>query len=245
MKDTHFAVPSQKLKRVALLYNSREKSGSHPHGSTLYSIRRWTHPESAPGIMSPGGGILSYHDAGMYSTARDYSRFCQMILDGGVATSGRRLLRASTVQELWHDSLAPYARRDGRVAGWSDSPEPEWAESILNQEAEGFWDRYSWSMLNTHLVFNQGPRKGLSRVGHTMWMGGGGGAFWVVDRKRKLVVVSMTQCFGGRVVGVADGADQDGSLLDCISRPMARDITPIAVAAYDEGAAAAKKARLR
>merc|ERR1711972_653629 len=107
--------------------------------------------------MSPGGGILSYHDAGMYGTAKDYVRFCQMILDGGVTPDGVRLLRASTVRKCWQDSLAPYADHSGRVAGWSDSPEPDWAESILNQKADGFWDNNGWSLLNTHLVFKKPP----------------------------------------------------------------------------------------
>eukprot|EP00931_Biecheleriopsis_adriatica_P074260 TRINITY_DN48360_c0_g1_i1.p1 TRINITY_DN48360_c0_g1~~TRINITY_DN48360_c0_g1_i1.p1 ORF type:complete len:459 (+),score=86.09 TRINITY_DN48360_c0_g1_i1:32-1408(+) len=242
MKDTHFVLPASKKKRLAPLYDAYEKKRGQP----LYGISKWTHPERAPGILSPGGGILSYHDAGMYGTAKDYARFCQMLVDGGVGPDGTRLLRASTVKQFWQDSLALYAGRDGFVAGWSDSPEPEWAESILNQKAADFWDKNSWSLLNTHLLFQQPPRSGgPSRRSHTMWMGGGGGAFWVVDSKRKIAAVSMVQCFGGRVVGEADRADEEGAALDCLSRPMGRDVTPIALAAYDEGKASRRLKRRR
>jgi len=260
MKDTYFVVPEKKRSRMAVMYETwprcaaaaQSGRGSSSSSSSAYCVKRWNHSkERAPGILSPGGGILSYHDAGMYGTAQDYARFCQMLLDGGrvPGADGQRILRDSTVKLLWRDALAPYAGRGGRIAGWHDSPEPEWAESVLNQRAAGFWDRNSWSLLNSHLVFNDPPRKGHTRAGRTMWMGGGAGAFWVVDTKRRLVAVSMAQCFGGRVVGVADAADKEESSasssavasLDCLSRPLGRDITATAIAAYDDCAHAAKQ----
>ena len=35
-------------------------------------------------------------------------------------------------------------------------------------------------------------------MGQTMWMGGGGGTYWVVDRIHQTVAVSFSQSFGGR-----------------------------------------------
>ena len=35
-------------------------------------------------------------------------------------------------------------------------------------------------------------------MGETMWMGGGGGTYWVVDRRHQTVAVSFSQSFGGR-----------------------------------------------
>eukprot|EP00927_Polykrikos_kofoidii_P073658 TRINITY_DN69676_c0_g1_i1.p1 TRINITY_DN69676_c0_g1~~TRINITY_DN69676_c0_g1_i1.p1 ORF type:complete len:455 (+),score=47.40 TRINITY_DN69676_c0_g1_i1:109-1473(+) len=212
MKDTHFVVPQKKQDRIAPLYDSWQlKSGK-------WKLAPWTHPESAPGIASSSGGILSYNDAGMYGTANDYARFVQMLLDGGVAPGGTRVLSVSTAKAIWLDSLAQYSGRDGRLAGWKDSPEPDWAV-----DPKGFWDRNSWSLLNTHLVFGEKPRRQPARRSTHMWMGGGGGAFWIADKKRKLAAISFTQCFGGRT----DPEDGHG--------PLARDITPTAIQAADEG----------
>ena len=42
------------------------------------------------------------------------------------------------------------------------------------------------------------PKAGVIREGQTMWMGGGGGTYWVVDRVHSTVAVSFSQSFGGR-----------------------------------------------
>eukprot|EP00929_Paragymnodinium_shiwhaense_P068048 TRINITY_DN34201_c0_g1_i1.p1 TRINITY_DN34201_c0_g1~~TRINITY_DN34201_c0_g1_i1.p1 ORF type:complete len:459 (+),score=103.59 TRINITY_DN34201_c0_g1_i1:66-1442(+) len=208
MKDSHFVVPSAKRHRVAPLYDAWQLKGG------AWRMGLWKHPEAAPGIMSSSGGILSYRDAGLYSTLQDYARFLQMLMDDGKALSGVRILKAATVKSLWVDGLAPYANSAGKVKGWHDSPEPEWAE-----QPEGFWGRTGWSLLNTHLVFDQKPRRSPPRRSSYMWMGGGGGAYWVADKKSNLVAVSFTQCFGGRT----DPEDGHG--------PLARDVTPSAFAA--------------
>lgn len=210
MKDTHFIVPARKRKRVAVLYDARRR-----RTGKMYELKPYANPDSAPGIMSAGGGITSYNDAGMFSTASDFARFCQMLLDGGVASTGRRVLRASTARSLWADGLAPYARRDGRVLGWND---------CMGRERRGYWDRVGWSLLGTHVIFDEQPRKtGPPRRAVAMFMGGGGGAYWVIDAPRRLVSISFTQCFGGR--SATDGSDGLG--------PRANDAAPFAAAAVD------------
>merc|ERR1712087_131700 len=122
MMDTHFVVPSSKLRRTASLYDCRrvptkkQKAGN----KTPYHSYPWHGPKMDVGVFSGGGGVLSYSDAGVYGTAEDYARFCQMLLNGGLAPSGRRVLRAATVRMLWQDCLAPFAEGDGRVPGWND-----------------------------------------------------------------------------------------------------------------------------
>jgi len=215
MADTHFIVPKSKRKRMAVLYDAgREVPAKKQRGARqAYLIKQYVHPDSAPGIMSAGGGVSSYRDAGMFSTLRDYVQFCQMLLNGGVGMNGRRILRAGTVRMLWADGLAPYARRGGRVPGWNDSGgNPR------------YWDRVGWSLLNTHVVFDEQPRKGgAQRRPKTMFMGGGGGTYWYIDPGRKLAALSFTQCFGGRVA--SDGSDGHG--------PRANDAAIYAVAAAD------------
>merc|ERR1712216_631171 len=95
MKDTYFeqCVPKQKRNRMAVLYTS-EQLGDQPRFSLTPA--KWE--TSAPGILSCGGGVLSYRDYGMVSSVRDYARFCQMLLNNGLVpgSKARRVLRAST-----------------------------------------------------------------------------------------------------------------------------------------------------
>ncbi|MBJ6725136.1 serine hydrolase domain-containing protein [Geomesophilobacter sediminis] len=85
-----------------------------------------TFSEEGPRIGEPQdsqcrqlGGVAGH--AGLFSTARDLSRFCRMILSGGVL-DGKRVLQERTVAQM----SVPYYSRRGQVArglGWDiDSP---------------------------------------------------------------------------------------------------------------------------
>lgn len=194
MLDTHFVVPPSKSGRLAGLYDCRRlpirlRRGN---GGKAYRAHPWTGPKMDPRVFSGGGGILSYADAGIYGTAEDYARFCQMLLSGGKARSGRQVLRPSTVDMLWKDCLAPcYAKGDGRVPGWSDFGGPDPKEKF-------YWDHHAWSLLNATLDLEGPPTKaGPPRRGRTLWMYGMG-AYWFVDAPRKIVAVSFAQCFSNR-----------------------------------------------
>jgi CubicO group peptidase (beta-lactamase class C family) len=196
MKDTHFVVPPAKRKRLAKQYECKKvPKGSRWRDGPSFKLHRWRGATSHPGLLSGGGGILGYAEAGIWSTAQDYARFCQMLLDGGLAPGGRRVLRAATMRMLWCDGLAPFMKKDGRVDGWSDfGGEEELKEDPL------YWDHHAWSLLNTTLDLEKGdrPRKlGPPRKGHAMCMYGQG-AYWFVDAQRKLVVVSFSQFWGGK-----------------------------------------------
>ncbi|MGH7393265.1 MAG: serine hydrolase domain-containing protein, partial [Candidatus Rokuibacteriota bacterium] len=60
------------------------------------------------------GGVAGH--AGMFSTARDLSRICRMLLDGGTL-GDRRILKAATVRLMW----TPSADTEMRVLGWDVS----------------------------------------------------------------------------------------------------------------------------
>jgi CubicO group peptidase (beta-lactamase class C family) len=79
MKDTGFVVPKEKAARVATLYHSIDGSPLAP--ATERITGRWLH--------SAGGGL--------YSTAPDYLRFCQMLLNHG-ELDGRRYLSRKSVE---------------------------------------------------------------------------------------------------------------------------------------------------
>lgn len=218
MRDTHFpqALPSRKRPRLAVLSKRTWPSAAKRRRGVGGEARPFVCQDSAPGIASSGGGILSYNDAGMLSTVRDQARFCQMLLDDGVGPGGRRVLKVSTVRGLWRDGLVPYARANGRVLGWNDCG---------GRQGYKYWDRVGWSALGAHVTFSARASPGARpRSGLAMFMGGGGGAYWVVDRKRKLVVVSFEQCFGGSRE-VYDGSDGYG--------PRANDAATFARAAAD------------
>lgn len=197
MKDTHFRIPSSKLGRKSNIYwckNVRSQKEAKKSGGKKrpYEAQLWSGEKMNPGVFSSGGGILSYSDAGLYGTAEDYARFCLMLVNEGVAPGGRRILRQKTARMLFQDCLTPFgSKKDGRVPGWNDYEGDD-------AKATYYWDRHAWSLLNATLDLEGPPKKsGSPRQGNTLWMYGMG-AYWLVDKKRKLVAVSMTQCFSCR-----------------------------------------------
>jgi CubicO group peptidase (beta-lactamase class C family) len=85
MKDTGFLVPESKLSRVATIYAWDQPTGA------LAAQPRDPLIGQMPGLPSGGGGL--------YSTAADYFRFAQMMLNGG-ELNGKRLLKASSVEMM-------------------------------------------------------------------------------------------------------------------------------------------------
>ena len=60
MSDTHFAVPPGKAGRAAKLYTAKKRRPATGRSRAApYELAPWTHPDSAPGILSGGGGITS------------------------------------------------------------------------------------------------------------------------------------------------------------------------------------------
>ncbi|CAE7198756.1 unnamed protein product [Symbiodinium microadriaticum] len=180
MRDTFFEVPAKKRKREAVLYDCQRGGGGK------YVPKVWSQPGKAVPIMSAGGGILSYNDPGMWSTVEDYAKFCQMLLTGK-SPRGAVILRPSTMKALWSDSLAVYGQKalgDAKAKG-------------------GMWDYTGWRAAKEHPLDLQADaiteaRSKRARVGQTMWMGGGGGTFWVVDKGNETCAISFSQSFGGR-----------------------------------------------
>lgn len=217
MRETFFeqVIPKSKQRQMTVMYESRRVGQSR-----RFRLKRYSSTNRAPGIMTCGGGILGYRDYGMVSSVRDYARFVQMILNGGVVPGGaRRLLREATVRSLWLDGLAPFQRKNGRLPGWNDAESPT--------EDPRYWDKLGWSLLNTHLVFDEKPRRSPPRRADSMWMGGGGGAFWTADAKRGLVTLSFAPVFGGR------SSEDDGL------GPLGNDCAPLVIAAVEAAAAEA------
>src|SRR5947207_5365263 len=92
MHDTAFSVPASKLDRFSTCYMPKKGGGLEIQDDAQNS----TYAEP-PRLESGGGGLVS--------TARDYLRFCRMMLNGGVL-DGVRLLSPKTV-EMFSLNLLP------------------------------------------------------------------------------------------------------------------------------------------
>jgi len=147
MVDTGFYVPEAKLDRLV-----DPPPGGRP---ALWDLTK------KPKLFSGGGGLAS--------TAVDYLRFCQMLLNGG-ELDGVRILALETVRQMTTNSLPP----DTRFAGFVGSP---WGSTW----GLGFAIRTS---LESSLV--------PGSVGTFTWGGVWGTRFWI-DPVQRLIAIQMIQ----------------------------------------------------
>jgi CubicO group peptidase (beta-lactamase class C family) len=128
MVDTGFSVPPEKLSRLI----------DPPAGASIRPDRDVTTPTT---LFSGGGGLVS--------TAADYLRFCQMLLNGG-ELDGVRVLSPATVRRMTTNALPPGIRfADGSTFGlgfgirsdaaWSTVP-----GSVGSFFWSGVWGTYFW-----------------------------------------------------------------------------------------------------
>jgi CubicO group peptidase (beta-lactamase class C family) len=150
MVDTGFHVPEDKLARLVAVPGAQPASLSD--GDVT---KRQT-------FFSGGGGIVS--------TAPDFLRFCQMLLNGG-ELDGARILKPETVRLMMTNSLPP----DIHIAGHEAGP------------AYGT----GWGLgfaIRTNPDFSLIP----GAVGSFNWQGSWG-TFFSVDQVQKLILVMMMQ----------------------------------------------------
>ena len=122
-----------------------------------------------PSVLSGGGGLLS--------TAGDYARFCQMMLNKG-SLDGTRILSRKTVALMTSDSLPPRTPRApvAYVLG---------ATGPTEEMGEGFGLGFA-----VRTAAGRNPLPGS--VGDFHWAGINGTYFWV-DPKEDMLAVFMTQ----------------------------------------------------
>ena len=101
MQDTYFFPPDAKVPRIATAYTYYDGKGLNRfpdtpivEGSMIYSA---DYPARGPKKLFAGG-------AGLNSTAMDYARFAQMILNGG-KLGNTRILSRKTIELMSHDQL--------------------------------------------------------------------------------------------------------------------------------------------
>ena len=160
MKDTSFVVPASKVARLAEPLKIDPTTGGPM--MVMLDVTRATGNDS--------GG------AGISTTADDYLRFCQMLLNGGTL-DGKRYLSRTTVALMTSDHLGP------KVA---TPVQP--GEVLMGVQGYTF---------GLGFMVRQGP--GIAGVhgseGDFAWGGLGGTFFWV-DPKEQLIGIMMAQTPG-------------------------------------------------
>ena len=162
MRDTGFYVPASKKDRLAKLYITTKEGKLEPAAVCA----NWQEcldkiPNAAlsylepPAFQSGGGGLVS--------TANDYLRFCQMLLNQG-QYNGKRLLSRKTIQLMSSDNL-------GKI--------PEVSPGV------GFGLGFAVSKA-------PGEAGTMGTPGEYNWGGAAGTKFWI-DPKEELIGVFMIQ----------------------------------------------------
>lgn len=164
MADTSFFIPRAKKDRLAALYvlgtdGKLMRVGDEPLtlGEVVISA---AYPYERDDEFFSGG-------AGLISTARDYTRFLQMLLNGG-EFDGVRLLQPETVQQMTSDQIG-----------------------TLRMNIDMYGDRFGYGF---GVLSEAGKRWDAASTGSYSWGGLFHTYFWV-DPKKDLIGVLMTQVF--------------------------------------------------
>ena len=163
MVDTGFFVPAGKLKRLAELYeygaDGRLQVARGPINHN-FAVR--------PALSSGGGGLVS--------TATDYQRFCQMLLNGG-KLDGVRLLSPRTVELMRTNILSPAMTGPSPGAGFG---------------------------LDVAVYTDAVAAGGYYGKGTFYWGGAAGTWFWI-DPTEDLIVIGMIQQIAGTGAAAVGG----------------------------------------
>ena len=163
MKDSGFYVPREKWNRFATLYD--EDSTGALHAATPSPSLGLGDYKSQPTMPSGGGGIVS--------TAQDYMRFAQMLLNGG-ELDGVRILAPATVQLMSSNHLPP-SLMTGEFSIGPETIRP------------GMGWGYDCAVFTDPATADEIVGKGTF-----FWLGAADTWFWI-DPTNDLVFVGMTQ----------------------------------------------------
>ena len=160
MVDTGFHVPDGDIDRLAPVYCASEGSGIEAMDTP--EVMRYQSPRN---LCSGGGGLVS--------TARDYLRFCQMLLNGGelggVTLLSRNTVRLMTVNQL-PEKLLPFALTQ-ELAAYS----------------QGCGFGLGFRIVDDPVMYGVPASPGMYS-----WPGAANTSFWV-DPQEDLIAIFMTQ----------------------------------------------------
>jgi len=150
MNDTQFYLPPSKVARLAVVYSATESGKLERAPDPGTGVGQGAYVKGPRKSFSGGAGILS--------TATDYPRFLQMMLNGGVL-DGKRILSHKTVELMTVDHL------------------------VNKQVEEGVGFGLGFSVLK-----DLGARGVPGSVGEFGWGGAYHSSYWVDPKKELVVV---------------------------------------------------------
>jgi CubicO group peptidase (beta-lactamase class C family) len=165
MKDTGFYVPKENWSRLATLYRANKDGELVPFTGPALGL-----DFSKPPTMPSGGG-------GLVSTAQDYLRFAQMLLNGG-ELDGVRILAPPTVKLMSSNHLYPNLMTGQFGIG-------------IQHIRPGFGYGYDMAVFTNPALADNPVGKGTF-----LWDGAAGTWFWI-DPEYDVVFVGMIQRLGG------------------------------------------------
>ena len=168
MVDTAFHTPPEKKARLSQLFRWTAEKGLHSVDNPLGGGDRDTPPRAANG----GGGLIS--------TAGDYARFAQMLLNGG-ELDGVRIVSAEALKEQLSNHLSEELLAGGYGVG-------------LQQMRPGYGHGHSGAVFHDPMAAGIPVGRGTYQ-----WDGAAGTWFWV-DPENDLLFVGMIQLFSEKMI---------------------------------------------
>jgi CubicO group peptidase (beta-lactamase class C family) len=148
MKDTTFYLTDKQMPRLARSY---QRTGKGELQATDIKFLGGKPPTSTDRFPAPNGGL--------FSTAPDYARFCQMILRGG-ELDGKRYLKPESVKLMTTIQTAAlktgFTDGNGWGLGWCVVREPQGITGMLSPGTFGHGGAYgtqAWIDPQTKLVY--------------------------------------------------------------------------------------------
>jgi CubicO group peptidase (beta-lactamase class C family)/glyoxylase-like metal-dependent hydrolase (beta-lactamase superfamily II) len=134
MKDTTFYLTEKQLPHLAKSYRRTDKGELEPTDIWFLNGKS---PTSLDRFPAPNGGL--------FSTASDYARFCQMVLRGG-ELDGKRYLKPQTVKLMTTiqtaDLKTGFTAGNGWGLGWCVVREPQGITAMLSPGTFGHGGAY-------------------------------------------------------------------------------------------------------
>lgn len=165
MNDTSFVVPNKKMDRLAQMYSPK---GTGDGSDTFLKPSNSTTLVVSPARASAGymeGATFEGGGGGLVSSAMDYLKFSQMMLNGG-ELNGVRILSPKTIELMTTNHLGKLPMGFGR-------------------NGVGFGLGFAVSL-------DQGESGEIGSVGEYNWGGAAGTRFWI-DPKENLIGIFMVQ----------------------------------------------------
>jgi CubicO group peptidase (beta-lactamase class C family) len=134
MKDTTFYLSEEQLTRLAASYRRTKEGQLEPTGVRMLGGKSPTSRDRYPAA-----------NGGLFSTATDYAKFCQMILNGG-ELEGRRYLRPESVQQMTSlqtgELKTGFTDGNGWGLGWCVVRQPQGITGVFLPGAFGHGGAY-------------------------------------------------------------------------------------------------------